>query len=95
VPSARVKLRIAANQPGAEVFRADGTRVGVVPAVDDVARTPGTAGYVVKLKGYADARVSLPSDADGTATATLQPQKKRRREEQERKGDAIVDPFAP
>jgi hypothetical protein len=46
-----------------------------------------------RLKGYADARVTLPSDVDGAVTATLQ--KKKRREEQQRTGDAIVDPFAP
>jgi serine/threonine-protein kinase len=94
VKPARVKLRIEANQPGAEVYRGDGTRLGPAPAVDDVARAPGSSSYVVKLRGYGDARVSLPSDSDGTVTANLQ-RKKKREDEQRRTGDAIVDPFAP
>ncbi len=68
---AKIKLQIASEPAGAELFRADGTRVGKTPFTQELAPQAGKLSYVVRLKGYKDGRVELAGDKSGQTTVKL------------------------
>ena len=60
-----MKLHVASEPLGAEVYRAaDGLRVGKTPVDYEAPRLRGEVVFLVKLKGYETAEVTLPSDED-------------------------------
>jgi serine/threonine-protein kinase len=68
----RVRLVVDSLPHGAEVYRAlDGVRLGKTPLTRDLERTDGEIEFVLKLVGYRDARVTMPTAKDGTTTTTL------------------------
>ena len=72
--AARTQARLAIDsQPsGAEVYRlADGQLAGRTPFVEETAAGDTPALFVLKLAGYNDARVTLPTNHDGHVTVTL------------------------
>jgi serine/threonine-protein kinase len=69
----RVKLSLASEPAGAEVYRAaDGVLLGKTPLEHELAASEGQAVFVFKLAGHADQRVELPADRDGAQTVQLQ-----------------------
>jgi serine/threonine-protein kinase len=69
---ATVQLVVDSTPHGADVYRAsDGVKLGKTPFERAYERTDGQAEFVVKLAGYADARVSLSTLHDGSTTARL------------------------
>jgi hypothetical protein len=66
VPERRlVKLHIASVPAGAEIYRADGVRLGETPFDVELEPVRGDAVYTLKLAGHKPARVVLPADRDG------------------------------
>jgi serine/threonine-protein kinase len=72
-PPAKRKLHLAVDsQPqGADVFAADGARLGQTPLASDEDPRGGEIRYTLKLAGYRDAEVAFAGDRDGTQSATL------------------------
>jgi serine/threonine-protein kinase len=97
-PPQKIKMRIESEPPGAEVFRAaDGLLVGMTPLTDERLPSSGKAVFVVKKSGFADGRVELEADRDGSAQVKLDklrakpaPEKPKR----QRVRDGAYDPFA-
>jgi len=68
----RVQLVVKSTPPGADVLRAaDGVRLGKTPFSRAFDRIDGEIELVVKLAGYRDARVTLPTTKDSEKAVRL------------------------
>jgi hypothetical protein len=66
-----VRLAIESEPSGASIFR-DRVLVGATPLVQEAPRGAGQVEFVLKLRGYRDARVRLPLGQDGTVRIALE-----------------------
>ncbi len=71
-PPAKVTLTLDSVPQGADVYRAaDGIKLGKTPYQYSTAASPGEAEFLIKMAGFADIKVSLPADKDGTQKIEL------------------------
>jgi serine/threonine-protein kinase len=71
-PPSTVTLTIESRPSGALVLRDDDhVRLGRTPLVHTAPRDGGRAGFVLRLAGFRDARLSFPTDRDGSQRITL------------------------
>jgi serine/threonine protein kinase len=68
-----ITLTIGSQPPGAALLRvADGIELGTTPFVQRLTPTPGIMRLVLRLPGYVDAPLDLPTDRDGERNVALQ-----------------------
>ncbi len=72
-PRTRIKLSLDSQPAGADVYRtADGLHLGKTPLTEELTQGSGEAGYLLKMHGYRDQRVSLPITQDVTTVLTME-----------------------
>jgi serine/threonine-protein kinase len=69
--AATVHWSVSSIPAGAEVIGADNQVLGRTPLMLENARGVGTAGFIVRAPGYAEARIGLPLDSDEVLGVTL------------------------
>ncbi len=71
-PAPSITLTIESQPPGAAVYRfSDGVELGTTPFVQRLAPLAGVLRLVLKLPGYADEQLELPTDRDGARSVAL------------------------
>jgi tRNA A-37 threonylcarbamoyl transferase component Bud32 len=98
----QVQLAVTSIPAGADVYRAaDGVRLGKTPFHRTFERTDGEIELIVKLAGYRDARVALPTSNDGDRTVQLVRLRATQRPDERRgsaakpagSGATVLDPY--
>jgi hypothetical protein len=68
----QVKIRLASDPPGAEVFRMpQGMRIGSTPLAYTMDATSGKVTLALKRRGYADLVITVPGDRDHDQVVAL------------------------